>query len=142
VKLNLGSNKLSAIPRFGSAGMREITLANNLITDIGNLAGMPQLSNVGLRGNRVADAGALASDGALTTVDLRGNRIDLNNFGGVDRVLDKSYLGDNPICASLAIDNPRVRAACSRIPFRFIDRCVLVGCIRLPAITDHAIFHQ
>ncbi|WP_167448923.1 leucine-rich repeat domain-containing protein [Mesorhizobium hawassense] len=125
LKLNLMSNRLSTLPRFGSAGLREIYLSVNSISSIGSLAGMPQLTTVELRTNRISDASPLASDATLATADLRGNLIGVGDFATVDAILDKSLLFNNPICDSIAMDNPRVFKACDRISVHGINPAII-----------------
>ncbi|TIO50385.1 MAG: leucine-rich repeat domain-containing protein [Mesorhizobium sp.] len=118
-KLNLATNRLSKIPRFGSNGLKYIYLNDNQITDVGNLSNMPALSNVDLRNNRVFNALPLGSLPALSVVDLRGNRIE--NFVHVHPVIGKSYLGNNPICSFPQPLAPPVAEACKREPLRIFD---------------------
>lgn len=119
-KLNLSTNKLTSFPRLGSTGLRELLLSENRISDLGNLSGMTQLTDVSLRGNRVSDGGPLASNTGLASVDLRGNLIGQNDSFGIFSYIDKTYLGDNPICASFATINPDIAGACDREPLFWI----------------------
>ncbi|MER8799657.1 leucine-rich repeat domain-containing protein [Mesorhizobium sp. M0998] len=118
-KLNLATNRLSAIPRFGSSGLKYIYLNDNQITNVGNLSNMPALSDIDLRNNRVFDALPLGSLPALSVVDLRGNRIE--NFASVHPVIGKTYLGNNPICSFPQPLLPQVAEACNREPWRIFD---------------------
>jgi internalin A len=113
-KLNLATNRVVTVPRFGSNGLKFLYLSGNQITNVANLSGMPALSNLDLRDNRIVNAAQLAPLPALSIVDLRGNRIA--HFGQVSPVVGSSYLGDNPVCSFPTPLHPLVDQACKRKP--------------------------
>ena len=122
-KLNLASNRILAVPRLASTGLRELYLTDNLVSDVSLLTNLQALTNINLRNNRLADPSPLGAMPALTTIDLRGNLIIFIHLAAP--TADRSYLGGNPICQQF-INHPPIFAACKRVPiFVFHDIGIL-----------------
>ncbi|WP_347138387.1 leucine-rich repeat domain-containing protein [Paracoccus sp. SSK6] len=109
--LNVATNRLSALPPMNRS-LVSLDFDNNLVTDLSPLSGMAVLGSLSARNNRIETMAPLAGTGPLNRIDLRDNRIGTVHFG----LLDRTYLGGNPLCVSFGFMDPSVVAACNRTP--------------------------
>lgn len=113
-KLNLTSNRLTAVPRFSALLMEQLYLSDNHISNIANLSNLSHLQSFGIRNNTIADPSPLAGVSTLSMPDFRNNRI-----GTIDRAMTivpkQPYLKGNPVC-TLLILMPPLNEACRREP--------------------------
>ncbi|MBZ0089443.1 MAG: leucine-rich repeat domain-containing protein, partial [Thermoanaerobaculia bacterium] len=117
-KLNLSSNRLSAIPRLDSSGLEQLFLADNRISSVVNLSNLSRLQSLSVKGNRIVDPSPVAGIATLSSPDLRNNEIA--TVGHATSILPRQpYLKDNPVCR-LLIHLPDLNAACRREPLSLI----------------------
>ncbi|MDP3896478.1 MAG: leucine-rich repeat domain-containing protein, partial [Mesorhizobium sp.] len=118
VTLNLGKNRIEAIPTLQSAVLKNLTLNLNRIVFVQALQPKASLVSLRLDDNRIRDARALNNLANLTYLDLRSNQIATGE--GVNGLFPRNpYLKGNPVCdlpVIMIFPPPPIVDACRREP--------------------------
>ena len=131
-KLNLGSNRLTQLPRFNSTGLEQLLLQENQIDRVTSLTNLTRLKSLNLYKNTVRDPTPLLGIPTLAYLDLRDNRI--GEIQKATAILPRNpYLKGNPVC-QLRIHHPPLNTACTREPMLIFEPVIDLSTVNRRAI--------